>query len=85
MGMADAPPFLWSKNASSFYLSQTWQPWGKSTSKYNSLSKRWTFRPQGTNGVDNHENGHEHNHWIPNHFVPVLSIEISESNTDEYL
>jgi hypothetical protein len=26
MGMADAPPFLWSKNASSFYLSQTWQP-----------------------------------------------------------
>jgi hypothetical protein len=25
------------------------------------------------------------NHWIPNHFVPVLSIEISESNTDEYL
>ena len=25
------------------------------------------------------------NHWISNHFVPVLSIEISESNTDEYL
>ena len=25
------------------------------------------------------------NHWIPNHFVPVLSIAISESNTDEYL
>jgi hypothetical protein len=25
------------------------------------------------------------NHWIPNHFVPVLSIEISESKTDEYL
>jgi hypothetical protein len=25
------------------------------------------------------------NHWIPNHFVPVLSIEISESNTDEYV
>ena len=25
------------------------------------------------------------NHWIPNHFVPVLSIEMSQSNTDEYL
>jgi hypothetical protein len=25
------------------------------------------------------------NHWIPNHFVPVLLIEISESKTDEYL
>ena len=25
------------------------------------------------------------NHWIPNHFVPVLSIEISESKTDEYV
>jgi hypothetical protein len=25
----------------------------------NGLSKRWTFRPQGTNVVDNHENGHE--------------------------
>jgi hypothetical protein len=27
----------------------------------------------------------DNNHWIPNHFVPVLSIAISESNTDEYL
>jgi hypothetical protein len=25
------------------------------------------------------------NHWIPNHCVPVLSIEISESKTDEYV
>jgi hypothetical protein len=25
------------------------------------------------------------NHWIPKHFVPVLSIDISESKTDEYL
>ena len=50
---------IWSKNDSFFYLSRTWEPWSKSTSKYNWLSKRWTFRPQDTHVVDDHENGHE--------------------------
>jgi hypothetical protein len=50
---------LCSTNISSFYLFRYWQPWSKRTSKYNGLSKRWTFRPQGTHLVDNNKNGHE--------------------------
>ena len=65
---------LCSKNARSFYLSRTWQPSSKSTSKKNGLSKRWTFRPQGTHLLTTTRVDMNNNHWIPNHFVPVWSI-----------
>ena len=50
---------LCSKNTSSFYLSRTWQPSSKSTSKKIGLSKRWSFRPQGTHLLTTTRGGQE--------------------------